>query len=98
MHLTKIFPVCHRDGCTSGLFGYNHIKPDDKSVIITQSVMDALAVHQGSGKSVLSLPHHVSGSPTIPQEVRIEYIIEVTSVTMAMCLSCTLVIHPSFST
>ncbi|XP_072033759.1 twinkle mtDNA helicase-like [Amphiura filiformis] len=58
-----------RSECHSGLLGYNLIKADSTEVILTESVLDALAVHQGTSTPVLSLPHHANGAPMIPQEI-----------------------------
>jgi twinkle protein len=38
------------------LFGLNTVKPDSKSLVITEGEYDAMAVHQETGMATVSLP------------------------------------------
>ena len=60
--------MSYRNESVIGLFGESYLKADVDEVIVTECVLDALAVYQDTGKAVLSLP---SGNSMLPQEVRI---------------------------
>ena len=48
-----------------GLFGWQ-LARDKKSVVITSSEVDAMAIHQKTGQAAISLP---KGHSSLPQEV-----------------------------
>ncbi|XP_022089225.1 twinkle protein, mitochondrial-like isoform X2 [Acanthaster planci] len=50
----------------SGLFGYHLIGPRDGEMVLVAGVLDALAVHQMTGGTVLALPN---GSASLQQEL-----------------------------
>jgi twinkle protein len=50
-------------GNQRGLFGFNLIKDTDNMVVITEGEFDAMAVHQETGYSAVSLPQGATNLP-----------------------------------
>ena len=49
-----------------GLFGWNRVKPTDTEVILTASEIDAMIIHQETGRLAIALP---KGDSILPQKV-----------------------------
>jgi len=50
-----------------GLFGWNRVKLTDTEVILTASEVDAMIIHQETGRLAIALP---KGDSILPQRVR----------------------------
>ena len=51
------------------MFGYKQLARDVEEVILTESILDAIAVYQETGQPVISLPHKAT---MLPQQVWID--------------------------
>jgi len=66
----------------SGLFGWNRVKPTDTEVILTASEIDAMIIHQETGRLAVALP---KGDSILPQRV-------CGALSLHLCLSVSLII------
>ena len=53
-----------------GLFGWDRVKPTDTEVILTTSEIDAMIIHQETGRLAVALP---KGDSILPQKVRYKW-------------------------
>jgi len=49
-----------------GLFGWDRVKPTDTELILTASEVDAMIIHQSTGRLAVALP---KGDSILPQKV-----------------------------